>query len=397
MKKLYKKFFTPLLSIVLIFYAEGLQAQCAGGHVGGTAAYDTTVAFSVGVTTKQIKFPKFDPQTAMLSCVKLIVTMVGVVNYVGMQNLSTTSINQADFYYNRNDDMSGPGLTPALSNNLNGHYGPYNLTPYDGVSNSGTDFQSISNDTVLKKVMTRTLTDSVTISQFYGTDSLVYDYNMSLFTSASFTADNSSSVSTSALVNFRLEYCTCPIITLPLGTRNFYVTKQGSGTAQLNWEAENGSDNYYYEIEVSRDGKNFTKTSVVNKLINTPNPAYHQSYAIKANEYGRYYFRIKQRWLDGYYRYSEIKSVDFTNPLFAAISIYPNPSSGVIGIKFISVKGGTFSVQVSNAAGQIVLNKNLQVAETDYKTIGTMVAGLYYIKITDTASGASCINQMVVK
>jgi hypothetical protein len=397
MKKLYKNTLIQALFMVLMLYAKTGYSQCPDGHAAGTTAYDTTIRFAPGVTTTQIKFPKFDPQAAMLSCVKLIVTITGIVDTVAMQNYSG-SPQTADFYYDRNDLMSGPGLTPNLSNSFNGHYGPYNLSGYDGVANSGGDFQSIPRDTVLKKVMTRTLTDSLEISQFYGSDSVVYDYNINVTTSAAITGGSSSTlVLTSALVNFRFEYCTCPITSLPLGLRNFSVSRTAGSTAQLRWDAATDNDNYLYEVEVSRDGKHFSQEAVVNKKYNISNPSYLHAYSTKNNQYGRYYFRIKQRWLNGYYRYTETKSVEFTNPLSSTISLYPNPSSGVVGIKFVSVKAGKFLVQISNAVGQIIITKEVLVAETDYKLITALKAGKYYVKIIDVATNASCVNQMVVQ
>lgn len=395
MRKLYSSFLY-ISFVALLFYAQKSAAQCAGGSPSGTAAFDTTVSFGIGVSATQIKFPKFNPQTAMLSCVRLVVTMVGVVNHVGMQNLSTTNTNQARFFYNRTDNMNGPGLTPALNNSLNGQYGPYNLTTYDGTAGSGSDFHAITNDTILKKTMSRTLTDSVTISEFYGTDSLTYNYDMSLFTYASFTADNSSSVSTSALVNFRLEYCTCPLAALPVGMKNFTVQKSGN-EADLRWEAEAGTDRYYYEVEVSRDGRKFSKAALIDKNNETGNAAYRFAHAIKPNEYGRYYFRVKQRWLDGYYRYSEVRSVEYTNPVFSTVSIYPNPSTGNIGLKFVAGKAGTYLVQVSNAGGQILVSKELRMAQTDYKQVASLQKGTYYVKITEQVSQSSTINQIIIQ
>ena len=244
--------------------------------------------------------------------------------------------------------------------------------------------------------MGRTLTDSVTISEFYGTDSLTYNYDMSLFTSASFSADNSSSVSTSALVNFRLEYCTCPITSLPVGMKNFSVVKNGN-VADLRWQAEAGPDRYYYEVEVSRDGRSFSNVAIVDKNTDGGNGTYRFAHATKPNEYGRYYFRLKQRWLDGYYRYSEIRLVEYNNPIFSTVSLYPNPSRGNVGIKFVAGKAGAYLVQVSNAGGQLLVSKELRMAETDYKSVASLQKGTYYVKITDVASQSFCINQIIVQ
>jgi len=394
MKKLYTSFNILLL---LLLYANTAKAQCPNAQPSGTTAYDTTIRFATGATNVQVKFPKFDPQAGMVSCVRLIVTIVGVVDSVAMQNFSG-SAQTANFSYNRSDFMSGPGLTPALSNSFNGNYGPYNLAAYDGTPNSGPDFFSTSKDTVLRTVMTRTLTDSTEIAQFYGVDSVAYNYNINASTSASITGGSSSSlVLTSALVNFRFEYCTCPSHTLPIGIKNFSVSKTGSTAAQLRWDAEAGNDHYYYEIEVSRDGQRFTKAATQQKLTNNAPASYQYLHGIRPTEFGRYYYRVKQRWLDGYYRYSEVKMVEFANPLFASIAVSPNPSNGIIGMKFISAAAGNYLVEISNAAGQIVSRKPVQAASTDYKQIATLQKGMYYVKITELATQTSSVNQLIVQ
>lgn len=395
MKKLYTSF--KILLFLLLLYAESAKAQCPNAQPSGTTAYDTTIRFATGATNMQVKFPKFDPQAGMVSCVRLIVTIIGVVDSVAMQNFSG-SPQTANFSYNRSDFMSGPGLTPSLSNSFNGNYGPYNLAAYDGSPNNGPDFFSTSKDTVLKTVMTRTLTDSTEIAQFYGVDSVSYNYNINVSTSAAITGGSSSSlVLTSALVNFRFEYCTCPSSTLPVGLKNFSVSKTGSTAAQLRWEAEPGNDHYYYEIEVSRDGQKFTKAGIQQKSTNNAAASYQYLHGIRPTEYGRYYYRVKQRWLDGYYRYSEVRTVDFVNSLFASIAISPNPSTGVIGVKFISATAGYYLVEISNPAGQIVSRKQVQAAATDYKQVATLQKGMYYVKITELATQTSSINQLVVQ
>ncbi|HUC82750.1 MAG TPA: choice-of-anchor E domain-containing protein [Flavisolibacter sp.] len=381
---------------LLLLYGQNSQAQCAGGYPSGTAVYDTTIRFPTGATNMQVKFPKFDPQMAMLSCVRLVVTIVGVVDSVAMQNFSGSS-QTANFSYIRTDAMSGPGLTPSLSNNFNGNYGPYTLAASDGLP-GGPDTYTKGKDTVLKSVMARTLTDSTEISQFYGSDSVVYDYNINVSANASITGGSSlGMVLTSAYVNFRFEYCTCPLHALPVGFKNFTATKTGALSADLRWEAEASADRYFYEIELSRDGRNFTKAATVQKAEAGGNASYRFSHALQGADFGRYYFRIKQRWLDGYYRYSDIRSVEYSNPLFSTASIYPNPSNGNIGIKFVAGKAGAYLVQVTNAVGQVVLSKDVKMAETDYKPVGSLPRGTYYVKLTDVASRASNTYQILVQ
>jgi hypothetical protein len=395
MKKLYPIFLSYSFFTLLFFIAQTSLAQCPNGQPSGGTAFDTTIRFSSGVTHRQVKFPKFNPQAGMLSCVRLVITMTGIIDTSAFENLTDAPITVTRSY-NRTDNMAGPGLTPSLQNSFNGITN-IPLSGNNGVDNSGPDFYANSKDTVMSRQMVRTLTDSTAISAFYGTDSVVYDYDINVISNVTAGGDIAYHMRTSAFVNFRFEYCTCPLATLPVGLKNFMVAKAGANATDLRWEAEAGTDNYFYEIEVSRDGQHFSKVGVQQKTSHNAKSAYQYTYPVKANEYGRYYFRVKQRWLDGYYRSTEIKSVDFINPLFSTVSIYPNPSSGNVGMKFVAAKAGNYAVEVSNAVGQIVARKNLQVAATDYKHIATLQKGTYYVKITEQSTQSFFINQLVVQ
>lgn len=393
-----KHSFFPLLLLILfeLLFAATSHAQCVDGSAATPVVMDTTIYFEPGVTTTQVKFPKFDPESGMLRCVKLTTTMTGIIDTVAMQNLSS-STQSARFDYTREDRMEGPGLNTPLSNNFHKHYGTYEVTKFDGNFHSGTDHVSIPRDTVLQKTMSRTLNDSAEISQFYGKDSVVYNYNINVSTVASISGGSSSNmVLTSAMVNFKFEYCSCAKVTLPVGLKNFTVSKSGAQTAHLSWEGESDEYNYVYEVEISRDGRNFSKLETINRKY-TASPIYQYAFAVKNNEYGQYYYRVRQRWQNGYVRYTAVKAIEFLNPLFATTTLFPNPSNGSAGIKFVNVKAGKMLVQVTNAAGQPVLQKELQVAETDYKMLGNLPAGTYWVKLTDVASQTSCVKQLIVQ
>ena len=75
--------------------------------------------------------------------------------------------------------MSGPALSSPLTSYVFAGYGPYDLAATDGVPLSGPDYVSIGPDTVLKAVsVCRTITDTADLSQFYGLDSVTYNYSI---------------------------------------------------------------------------------------------------------------------------------------------------------------------------------------------------------------------------
>lgn len=394
MKKFY--LFSFLLFLLQLVVQTKSYAQCADGTTPVPAITSYTVKFRTGTTSTKVKFPQFDPQNGMLRCVKLTVTIIGVIDTVSMQNLSSER-QDASFDYIRNDQMTGPGLGAPLTNSFAKYYGPYSVTDFDGDFNGGTDYASIPRDTVLRSSISRTLTDSADITQFYGHDSVSYDYQIAVTTTASITGGSSSNlVLTSALVKFKFEYCTCPKVLLPIGLKNFTVTKTAMGEANLQWEGENDEYAYTYDVEASRDGKHFSRVSSLERKYNS-NPSFLYPFQVVNNEYGRYYFRVRQHWANGYVRYTPVKSVEFTDPLFTTTSIYPNPSSGKVGIKFVNARAGKMLVQISNANGQQVTTKEIMVASTDYQQLAPLPSGMYWVKITDVASKASCVKQLVVQ
>lgn len=375
-------------------------AQCPMGYPPGSTAFDTTIAFPTGVTSIPVKFPQFDPLDGMVTCVRLCVTITGIIDTLAMQNYASSS-QTATFTYIRNDQITGPGILAPLSNNVNLTFGPPGniLTAYDGVPGAGSDFFSMANDTILNDILCRTISDSATIVQFYGHDSVTYNYDISVITNASISGGSSSTlVLTSALVNFHFEYCTCPIVTLPLSIRNFFISKISDNTAELKWSAfDDPEKNYQYIIEVSKDGHHFENAGQVEKNMSENSNNYKFIYTSSEAFSGVHYFRIRQVYANGYSQFSEIRTIELKNSVSRGYQIYPNPSSGNIGIKFDEYESGKKIVEVYNAHGQIMMQKELVVTGLSYYQIGMLQPGTYWLRLTDVASRRSRVNQLFIK
>jgi hypothetical protein len=399
MKNVYSRFFsvtTLLLFLTLCSYTG--YAQCAGGGSAGQTAYDTTIATPEGATSMQIKFPKFDPQVGMVTCVRLCITITGVVDSVSVENNSASS-QTANVYYIRTDQITGPGLVSPLTNSINHHYGPYSLGATDGTIGSGPDFMSISHDTVLNAVsICRTLSDSSLLTQFYGLDSVTYNYDISAFTSITCTGGNyNSSISTSAFVNFNFQYCTCPPLLLPVNIRDFGVTKLTADKAELRWWGfDDPYGDYRYEAQVSRDGHSFISIGSVEK--NTANnDAYRLIYRTISGESGVYFFRIKQIYSNGYSRFSNIRQLTLENSDFPQFTLYPNPSNRIVGIKFDNIYSGQFNIQIYNTQGQMMVSRELVASGSSYMQVASLESGVYWLRFRDGKTGKSCVNQLLIK
>jgi hypothetical protein len=262
MKHIYSRFFNvSILLLFLISFSQAGNAQCVGGGPGGQTAYDTTIAFGSGIVSTNVSFPKFDPHTGMVTCIKLCITIKGIIDTVALENFSNAP-QTGSYTYNRKDTIRGPGipayLTSASPTNLN--FGPFPLAANNGVFGSGPDFYSVGPDTVLTKVLCANISDSATIASFYGVnDSVTYNYTIDADANGFVTGGSYSSfVLSSALVNFHFQYCTCPPAVLPLNIQEFTATKLTADKAELKWAGfDDPSSSYRYEAQMSRDGHSF--------------------------------------------------------------------------------------------------------------------------------------------
>lgn len=108
------------------------NAQCPYGFPSGSTLYDTTINTPPGINTLQVKLPQADPMAGMVTCLRICVSITGVVDSVSVEN-NSASPQTADIYYIRTDQISGPGLSSPLNNSINHHYGPYGLGPTNGI------------------------------------------------------------------------------------------------------------------------------------------------------------------------------------------------------------------------------------------------------------------------
>jgi len=387
-----------LLFLLLLIFNNSVSAQCPDGSPQGGVAFDTTIRFASGIINKDVKFAKFNPQNGMLTCVKLCVTIKGVIDSVAIENY-TNDPQTASYTYKRQDTIRGPGIPTFLTSApANLTFGPYPLDPFDGVYDSGPDLYTNGPDTVLYRQLCTTISDSASIASFYGSDSVSYTYSINASATGTIPGGSGQAmVRSSALVNFRFEYCTCPAEVLPLNVRDFKTIKIGNTKAQLEWSGfDDAFANYHYEAEMSRNGTSFITIGRFEKNTKTSD-AYKMLFTVPNGESGSYYFRIKQVYSNGYVRYSNISYMSMESSVNAKFSLYPNPSNGVVGIKFDTNSTGRFDVQIFNAQGQIVLNKSIVANGSSYMQVAKLNSGSYWLRLTDRETQSSCINQLLIK
>jgi hypothetical protein len=398
MKLIYLRlFFATLFISGSIIFTTKTSAQCPDGSPGGGTAYDTTIRIGSGIVNTNIKFPKFDPSTGMVTCVNLCVTIKGIIDTIAVENYEFAS-NNFSYSYSRKDTIRGPGISTFLQSNANVTSSVYPLAPNDGSLFQGPDFYSHGPDTILTRLLCVNISDSATIADFYGVgDSVEYNYKVDASLISSLPGSSFQFILSSALVNFHFSYCTCPPVSLPLNINDFNITKLNDTKAELQWTAfDDVFANYHYEVEISRDGKSFSSIASYDKNRLSADP-YKMLYTVPNGETGTFYFRVKQVYSNGYVRYSKIKLVTLGSPVTTKFSVFPNPSTGIVGIKFDNTLSGHYNIHIYNAQGQLVMKKDLAVSESSYVQLGTLKSGAYWLRLTDVKNQTSCVNQLLIK
>lgn len=398
MKHLYSTLYKISLTLLLLLCLQVSKSQCPGGYVAGETAYDTIIPIPPGATSTTVKFPKFNPINGMITCMRLCMSVTGVVDNLSFENNDISSPNTYTADYNRTDILTGPGIISPIMSTIAKHYS-FNLGVSNGIPGSGPDFGSVSNDTIRNpSAECRQINDSVTLSNFYGLDSLAYTYTSFGGVNIGSSPNATISIATSAFVRLRLQYCTCPASALPINVRFFEVYKLTSSKVELKWRGfDDPNSNYRYETEVSRNAYSFTTFDSKQKSEDGVDNPYSLNYEARDGESGDFYFRIKQVYANGYVRYSNIQHVTLESSDKPKFYIYPNPSNGIVGIKFDTRISGQFDILIYNTQGQVIVKKDVMANGSSYLEVTRLSPGVYWLKLTDRKSQLSSVNQLLIK
>ncbi len=159
----------------------------------------------------------------------------------------------------------------------------------------------------------------------------------------------------------------------PLQLLRFTATALGS-TARLAWQSGNEQNFSWFVLEYSSDGKLFEG------IATSPAKGSNSNYNYEHRQVsGTAFYRLKMIDKDGSSKYSEIRSVRFSESLRFTIS--PNPTNDVINI--YSKNNTTIkSVQVLSISGKILLTINGYSSGQPINLHG-FAAGTYLIKTID--------------
>lgn len=386
-----KQLYTFIFILGSCFAAiEKTQAQCpctngdAPDSIVHTFTLPPTSSFSSAIT-----FPKFNPSTGTLNCVSLTANITAVAN-LGIRNRDSVA-HDYEFLYTQAISVSGPGgLFANATNNRN--YGPDNLDVYG----SPGDSVHYGPDTpFLNKKLIKNITN---VSAYLGTGNVTMNFNNTGSTLLLQGSNNyQATITTFAWGEFRLVYYWCHASVLASGIRNFTATKKDRQIF-LQWIYENEPANNKYEIELSRDGYNFTSVATRNGSTGAQGLVkYDQQYQPGSDE--KLFFRVKAVRAAGGVQYSAIRAVNGEGGP-STYTVSPNPIKKYATVAFATPQNGAYGVELINSIGQTVYRKIHTLANESMIEIvlpQQQQPGMYYLRVNNLKTKEQLVQKILLQ
>ncbi len=198
------------------------------------------------------------------------------------------------------------------------------------------------------------------------TAAIYFDYNLPIFTNT--------------------EMTTVVAEAFPLHLLSFTAKKNGKANL-LNWSTTNEINVDRFEVERSKDGREFSKIGISKANGTNQTNTYQYSDAVAPNTplwgAGGLYYRLKMIDRDGQFSYSPIRQITTNNsPLI--ISIFPNPAKDVLQVQVESDKKTALQLIVLSADGKVLMSKSITANEGSSLqsiNISILPKGSYLLKV----------------
>jgi fibronectin-binding autotransporter adhesin len=186
--------------------------------------------------------------------------------------------------------------------------------------------------------------------------------------------------------DFRIATTNSGSTPLPIELLKFTATAHND-EVDLSWTTATETNNNFFTIEKSNDGKTFECINTVKGAGNST--ARLDYFSVDTNPYfGISYYRLKQTDFNGKYSYSKLVAVELIGKNNFDFNVYPNPNNGEsINLSFREKKGEKILVVVYDAYGKKIYSKII-VVESDGNNVYAidefkkLAPGIYMVTAT---------------
>lgn len=152
-------------------------------------------------------------------------------------------------------------------------------------------------------------------------------------------------------------YYNAPIVPLPVSLISFNASASNN-QAKLSWSTASEANNNRFEIQRSSDNKTYVTVATVTGNGTTSQKSSYTAYdANPAN--GVNYYKLVQIDNNGTTTELAIKSVNFSIAQASAVSVYPNPASGVLNVNVNSKTAQSAKALLIGSNGSVYIAQDL--------------------------------------
>jgi hypothetical protein len=390
MKNIYIKTLLFTLFVLQLYLPVTLNAQCmCAASVPATPIVQSITIPPTTISTLNFNFQQFDATVGTLSCVSFTDTVTGS-SVTGARNTGPDSTAFL-FSLTLSTKIAGPGI--LISHPFNATYG------YDTLAKYGMPGDTITYGpaNIISNPTGRGSTGGNAAFIGNGTLPFVFSINGGMITLDG-GSNYKSGVTTTIGGTMKLTYYYCPMAILASSLQNFSAFKKDNSVL-LKWDAQNAENIDQFEIEYSADGKNFTTVAKI-EGNHSPAATYKYDYALNNNSGNILYFRIKQTGNNNKSGYSAIQKISLTDKSTTGIGIYPNPAVTGISLNFDHLLTGDYTIDLVNTAGQVIMNKKLQLSNSSMVALNwnsKPAPGIYFARVTNSSSMERQIARVVIR
>ncbi len=163
---------------------------------------------------------------------------------------------------------------------------------------------------------------------------------------------------------------------LPITLISFNAIPE-NGEVKLEWSTASETDNAFFTIQKSTDGRTWTTVQKVLGSGTSSNIENYTAYDLTPFT-GISYYRLMQTDIDGKQTFSPIISIKLGNKN-AEISVFPNPAINLVNISLPSF--ARYEISLLNISGQLIYNTTITTNDNLVLNVSGYKAGIYFIRI----------------
>jgi len=180
-----------------------------------------------------------------------------------------------------------------------------------------------------------------------------------------------------------LDNTDCGSVTLPVELRSFELTAE-KGVIRLQWSTASEINNKGFEVQRSKDGKNFKTLDFISGAGTTIEPQFYTFTDEAAQEGVEYFYRLKQFDFDETFDYSKVLVGSLKVDHLQVSNVFPNPATDAAQINVTVPQDEQLTLELFDNTGKLLRTQQQQVGagvQTLELDVDGLAAGLHVVKL----------------